>query len=349
VHRARILARFPARALAVGAACTVVGLVAAVGLRIAIPSVPVIPAADRPGAAALTADPALAISWTRADSITPDPLVARDDLPDLYARNCQSDYAQAQPVMCEFGNRASAKWVVLAGDSRAAQWSPALQLIAAAQGWRLTTITKAGCPFADVTIYKGAKGRALPYTSCRQWNDVTSQLLTGPVHPNLVITSAFAPYLVGVKGKVETGVPSQQAMIKGLHRTWKALNNAGVPVVGIRETPAMGQDIAECVSQHRTSLSDCGSPAKKALRLAHAIQPAAKGLPESASIDLTPTMVCPAVNCPVVIGNVLIYRDEHHLTATYSRSLAPALKLALEGLRQKKFSHGELDQLLPAH
>jgi peptidoglycan/LPS O-acetylase OafA/YrhL len=349
LHRSRLLARFPARALAVGAACTVVGMIAAVGLRIAIPGVPVIPAADRPGAVALTTDPGTAIDWVKAASITPDPLVARDDLPDLYARNCQSDYAQAVPVMCEFGNRASARWVVLVGDSRAAQWSPALQLIAAQQGWRLTTITKAGCPFADVTIYKGAKGRALPYTSCRQWNDATAGLLTGPVHPDLVITSAFAPYLVGGKGGLKKGEASRQAMIKGLHRSWKALNTAGVPVVGIRETPAMGKDIAECVSEHRTSLNECSTPAKKALRTAHAIQPAALGLAESASIDLTPTMVCPAAVCPVVIGNVLIYRDEHHLTATYSRSLAPALELALEGLRQKKLSHGELDRLLPAH
>ncbi|WP_067537866.1 SGNH hydrolase domain-containing protein [Nocardia crassostreae] len=40
--------------------------------------------------------------------------------------------------------------------------------------------------------------------------------------------------------------------------------------------------------------------------------------------DLTDA-VCRPDRCRVAEGNVLIYRDEHHLTASYARSLAPVL------------------------
>lgn len=36
--------------------------------------------------------------------------------------------------------------------------------------------------------------------------------------------------------------------------------------------------------------------------------------------------------CPAVIGGVLVYRDRHHMTATYARSLAPILEQKLKEL-----------------
>jgi hypothetical protein len=35
--------------------------------------------------------------------------------------------------------------------------------------------------------------------------------------------------------------------------------------------------------------------------------------------------VCDAERCPPVIGNVLVYLDDNHLTATYSTSMADLL------------------------
>ena len=41
-------------------------------------------------------------------------------------------------------------------------------------------------------------------------------------------------------------------------------------------------------------------------------------------LDLT-NALCDTAVCRVIEGNVLIYRDEHHLTATYMRTMAPEL------------------------
>jgi hypothetical protein len=36
--------------------------------------------------------------------------------------------------------------------------------------------------------------------------------------------------------------------------------------------------------------------------------------------------ICPGTGaCPVVINNMIVYRDQHHLTATFSKTLAPVL------------------------
>ena len=36
--------------------------------------------------------------------------------------------------------------------------------------------------------------------------------------------------------------------------------------------------------------------------------------------------ICPGTgNCPVVINNTIVWRDQHHLTATFAATLAPAI------------------------
>jgi hypothetical protein len=43
--------------------------------------------------------------------------------------------------------------------------------------------------------------------------------------------------------------------------------------------------------------------------------------------------VCDAERCPPVIGNVLVYMDDNHLTATYSTSMSDLLASRIqEGL-----------------
>lgn len=46
-------------------------------------------------------------------------------------------------------------------------------------------------------------------------------------------------------------------------------------------------------------------------------------------IDLTDRL-CGRERCDTIIGNVLVYRDDHHLTATFSLALAEVLGDALQ-------------------
>lgn len=44
--------------------------------------------------------------------------------------------------------------------------------------------------------------------------------------------------------------------------------------------------------------------------------------------DYTPWF-CPGDECPAVIGNVMVYRQGSHLTATYVRTLLPVVRATL--------------------
>lgn len=346
LHHSRTLTKFPVRALSLAAVCTMIGVSAGVGLQVALPETKSVPASARPGARALMTDPKMTAQAAHGSSITPDPLQATEDLPDLYGRGCQGDYKKATPKPCVFGSPSAKVTVALVGDSRAAQWSPALQEVAQQEHWRLITITKSGCPLADVELVKGSTGHERGYPSCTKWYAAVMTLLTsGPDRPDFVVTTSFAPFIATVDGKVLTGQENERALIDGYHRSWKALNKEGIPVVALRETPRMGRDIAECVSQHRDRLDECTVPRERAMQASHFMERAARGLRASATIDLT-SAICPQ-ECPAVIGGVLIYRDTHHLTATYARTLAPFLSNALAGLRAEGFDHGSLNGVLP--
>jgi hypothetical protein len=49
-------------------------------------------------------------------------------------------------------------------------------------------------------------------------------------------------------------------------------------------------------------------------------------------IDLA-SRICVDNPCSAVVDNMIVYRDEHHLTATFSRSLGPDLERLLDIVR----------------
>jgi hypothetical protein len=59
---------------------------------------------------------------------------------------------------------------------------------------------------------------------------------------------------------------------------------------------------------------------------------AAAKVPNATLVDLT-DYLCPRELCPPVIGGTMVWRDSHHLTATYARSLAGPLGQALLATR----------------
>jgi hypothetical protein len=40
--------------------------------------------------------------------------------------------------------------------------------------------------------------------------------------------------------------------------------------------------------------------------------------------------LCTATSCPVIVGNLLVYRDRQHISASYGRWLAPVIQPLLQ-------------------
>jgi hypothetical protein len=119
-------------------------------------------------------------------------------------------------------------------------------------------------------------------------------------------------------------------MADGLHRQWQALLEGGIAVVVLSDTPRPSLDVLECVAENRTTLTRCAFERAPAVDkgAAEAQRKAVAMTPGVHWLDLNDA-ICPTERCAPVIGNVLIYRQGSHVTATYIKPLAPRLERAL--------------------
>ncbi|MFI7607507.1 acyltransferase family protein [Micromonospora sp. NPDC049366] len=259
----------------------------------------------------------------RVETMTPDPLAARQDLPATYRERCLLQETEAALKPCVYGDEDSDFTVVLAGDSHAAHWLPALEAVAEANRWRLVTHIKGSCPVLNKPVLYNNR----PFDSCTEWNGKLHAALTGPDRPQLLILSSLT-YHPAPNGVALTGAASWQARIDAMRDTWTRYADTGLRTLVIRDVPYPGIDIPECVSKNPRKLTRCAVPREEALQLSGAQVEAAKGVKGIRLLDFTDA-ICPAQRCAPVIGGVLIYRDQGHLTATYARSMAPRVRDAL--------------------
>lgn len=329
IHHARALVTRPGRAFVVGAVATAIGVGAAVVPSIAQPEFDV--GADAPGASVLGDDPANdpdAVPVDQVDSITPDPLVAHDDNADVYDDGCHQIQDDASLLSCAYGDTGSDFVVALVGDSHAAQWQPALAEIAETRGWRLETYTKSSCAVldAEVATTKGDQ----PYTSCAEWNASLLDHLTGPDAPDIVVASGSNEHAVIRDGVTLSDDESEPLVVDALERSWRTIIDGGPALVVIRNTPWLDLDMPECISANPDQLTECVVPRTDAVAKARdADLVAAERTDGLAMIDMDDA-ICPGDSCVPVIGGVIVWRDPHHLTATYARSLSARLDSAMQ-------------------
>ncbi|MFJ2082449.1 acyltransferase family protein [Micromonospora chokoriensis] len=351
IRRSQTLQWQPAQALRVGAACTGAAVIAGLLFQLTVwpaaqppPPVSALPPAagsspsasatpgGPPGAAALGQSPRgdkAGRPVDRVASIVPDPLVAPKDLPTTARTGCHVQQNSSNPLTCVYGVRDSTFTVVLAGDSHAAQWLPALEEVAAKQKWRVVSHTKSSCPFLKAEV--ALAGR--PYESCTEWNQrVRDQLRADPPDLLLVSNSLYLP--------VRDGKPITQrvneTLADGLRETWREMTEVKIPVAVLRDTPYHRRDPVECVSANPDKLTRCAPSRDEVLAAGGGVaqEQAAEGQQGVHLVNLNDA-ICPTDRCAPVIGGVLVYRDGNHLTATYSRTLAPRLDSALAAVLKR--------------
>lgn len=273
------------------------------------------------GAEALAVDPSIGAVVDHVASFSPTVVSAPQDNPKNYSMGCHQEFHETSFEACVFGDPDSDYVVALVGDSHAAQWLPALAPIAKAQGWRLETYTKSSCPLIGTAI---AKGGQTFYSECYEWNQKAVEYLTGPDAPDHVIVSSSL-YGTAIPGdsQVRTGSVSE-----GYTMVWNELKGAGVPVTVLLDTPHPQINVPECVAENGDRLSECAVPREEAMRNGAQQQLSAAQAVGAPTLDLTDS-ICPHDQCAAIVGNVLVYRDTNHLTATYSRSLTSDLEATL--------------------
>lgn len=273
------------------------------------------------GAEALAADPSVGAVVDQVASFSPTAVSASQDNPKNYSMGCHQEANETSFEACVFGDPDSDYVVTLVGDSHAAQWLPALEPIAKAQGWRLETYTKSSCPLIGTATSND--GQTF-YSQCYEWNQKAVEHLTGPDAPDHVIVSSA---LHGPATPNDPGIRTG-GISEGYTMVWNELKGAGVPVTVLLDTPRPRIDVPECVAENNDRLSECAVSREEAMRNGAQQQLFAAQTAGVPTLDLTDS-ICPGNQCAAIVGNVLVYRDTNHLTATYSRSLASDLEAKL--------------------
>lgn len=150
------------------------------------------------------------------------------------------------------------------------------------------------------------------------------------MHPQMVILSSYDHYVSRDGEPSETRV-TPAAWRDGLRRTYGLLSSAGINTVVIRGTPSPGFDVPACLSRRASGAPFTAKPCdydreRSLIPLAIAAQnDAARGLDHIAFVDVNDRF-CSGQRCPAVQRGVIVFRDDGHLTASFSLATAPVLR-----------------------
>jgi peptidoglycan/LPS O-acetylase OafA/YrhL len=274
--------------------------------------------AGYPGAAALAAR-TLSV---RAEPVLPPPADAHAGVPEYWQQGCLVAQTAATPKECVYGDTTKPTLTVaLVGDSIAGNWFPALQTLALRYHWKLVTDMHAVCTFTATWLVEG--GASGPYTACHQWGvSVLHDLLTS-IQPDVVITSDLPD--LGSAADHQVGQQAYADIAAGMANYWTQLEDHGISVVPIEETPTMSFYPPDCVAKYGASSSKCEEPPAKAIKSDPPTVQATRLMNGKVKLIDMDKYVCSSTECPSVVGNVLVYFDAHHLTSNYSNTMAPYL------------------------
>lgn len=257
---------------------------------------------NSPGAASLLpghvdeADPGAPLLPTQAS--------LPDDWPQFVGGKCRSNGKELLNI-CQNSIEDGEKHVVVMGSSHAHVLNTPILAMAERNNWSVTSITKGYCPLGD-DIATGIS------ESCVEFNkDTMAEVLA--MAPDLVVTTS-----------TRTNVLWEEPEM--LDDSWLnamvTLNSAGIDVVAVRDTPRIPQNVPECLVETPGEYIACGA---KRIDLYSDVPPTdgiAWMLPRTKFLDFT-DYFCDETYCPAVIGNVIVYKDDNHVTRSYMNTLTP--------------------------
>ena len=337
VRHARAVTRHPVRGLALGAGLSA-GTAALALLAVAWP--PAVPAGP---ASASTRDRLLAAADPQAElgrliaaaertrrlpgNLRPALASAAGDKVRPQTDGCHLTLnSGVREPACTYGPADATGTIVLFGDSHALQWFPALERYAERHGRRLVSLTRSSCSPAPVTTVNARLNR--PYTECEPWRRSALERIR-QLRPDLVVVASITNY-----PGLLTGDPADPRRVwtDAWDRLLTGLRADAGRVAVMGDTPMLGGDPLDCLSTHGTAVDACLEPAGRVLRDPQWRAAVLEAARRAGATVVDPVPWLCAARCPLVVGDLLVYRDTDHLTSAYAEALHPVLERALPAL-----------------
>lgn len=268
-----------------------------------------------PGAMALDADrPADVPSGL---PMRPDPAVATKDVPLTGGNECGAfDPSTMGNEKCRYGRADAEHSIVIVGDSHAAQLVDPLLLVGEQSGWNVQAMVRNGCPFSAAP----PESADTVFQNCSDQNRVSLGRILDR-KPDLVVVSGMTPS--GYQRALQWGWKDPEALVAGYVALLRPLRDAGIRVAVVMDIPYPNFAAPDCVQAHGPDSALCTIQQRVETRPEDPLRAAAARVPGVEVVDLYPYF-CTDGACPSVIGNVLVYRD-NHMTNTFARTLASPL------------------------
>jgi hypothetical protein len=265
-------------------------------------------------------------------SLTPSLTDAAADAPVPSNDGCFDSFTDASVHPCLYGDTTSSRSIVLFGDSHALMWFPAIDNLANKQHDALVVMTKATCPPIDITLFSPDLART--YTECNEWRTAELQRMKA-LRPAVVILGFSREYGIADDHVVVDG----PAWLSGLGEMITTIERGtGARVVLMGDDPYPQQSVPDCLSQHLDDTPACAIPKHYPFYNPGGI-PQEKAVAASTGagyVDTDPWF-CIASTCTVIVGNMLVYRDADHITATYASWLTPVIGAHLDAATDGAF------------
>jgi len=225
---------------------------------------------------------------------------------------CYLDFDTSRGSICPLGDPAAATTVVAYGDSHLGMWLPALDDLGRRLHFRVVPLIKLGCgPFDAEQWHDGA-----PMPSCpefRRW-------ALGEIRragPDLV--------LVGYRGlwavRPGDGETKAEAWQHGAERTLHELTALAPRVVVLGDIPSVRTGPADCLQAAGASLAGCTVGEDDVALEANALVEGAARRTRADYVDLT-SLVCWQHRCPITTLELVVYRDDSHVSLSWARRAA---------------------------
>jgi SGNH domain (fused to AT3 domains) len=230
-----------------------------------------------------------------------------------YTQGCVNVGVNARLQPCEFGVPGAKRTIVLYGDSHAVQWFEALDQIARRHDFRLMLLAKGGCPVTDVVVPTPVLRQ-----TCPPYRDAAIAWIEDNRPAVVVVSNSYTQYQ-----------DDAATWAAGAKTTMARLAAVAPHLAVIGDNPSSRTDPPACLSAHIGDASACATSRAEAVRPDRISGELTAAHAHGATFIDTTDWFCTPSTCPAVVGDLLVMRDETHLTPPMAEFLTPLLDAAL--------------------
>lgn len=232
--------------------------------------------------------------------------------------DCASGPGDTTSKICKLGDTNAKRSIVVIGDSHAGMWVPTFAAIGKKYGWVIYPLIKNSCMAAEVAKFNSGGGLN---NECARWRTWALKTAVGLKPDRVVFANLLHIYLADDDGSAVAGATSAGSRWQdGTASSVKTLAAGGARVTVLSDPPGLKNNPTDCLLEPGADMGTCASPPEQTKsRLNLSVQAGATdGGGDYADLD---SWFCAANRCPSVIGTIVPYWDNNHVSLTYAKHL----------------------------